>query len=76
MDVRADLARIQAPTLVVAPLADRLMLPYSSRRLAAGIPGATLVELPGAGHILNAGSRTTWLRHTRELLATIHSPTT
>ncbi|MEU7484135.1 alpha/beta hydrolase [Streptomyces sp. NPDC042319] len=76
VDVRADLARVRVPTLVVAPLADRLVLPDSSRRLAAGIPGATLVELPGAGHILDADSRATWLRHTRDLLATLHSPTT
>ncbi|WP_051871719.1 alpha/beta fold hydrolase [Streptomyces sclerotialus] len=73
VDVRADLPQVQAPTLVVAPLGDRLVLPGSSRRLADGIPDARLVELPGAGHILAAEDRVTWLRHTRELLATVAS---
>ncbi|WP_416956910.1 alpha/beta fold hydrolase [Streptomyces sp. Agncl-13] len=69
--VRPDLAKVSAPTLVVAPTGDRLVLPESSYRPAAGIPGAQLIELPGAAHILNAADRATWLRHVREFLAVL-----
>ncbi|MFF3215411.1 alpha/beta fold hydrolase [Streptomyces sp. NPDC002886] len=71
VDVRADLAEVSAPTLVVAPTGDRLVLPESSRRLAAGIRGAQLVELPGAAHVLNPSDRAAWLRHVREFLAAL-----
>ncbi|MFI5665076.1 alpha/beta fold hydrolase [Streptomyces sp. NPDC051684] len=69
VDVRADLAKVSAPTLVVAPTGDRLVLPESSYRLAAGIPGARLIELPDAAHILSPPDRATWLRHVRDFLA-------
>lgn len=71
VDVRTDLAKVSAPTLVVAPTGDRLVLPESSYRLAAGIPGARLVELPGAAHVPNAADRATWLRHVRAFLAAL-----
>lgn len=71
VDVREDLARVTVPTLVVVPTGDRLVLPDSSYRLAAGIPDAKLVELPGAAHILEESDRATWLRLVREFLATI-----
>ncbi|SEE17544.1 hypothetical protein SAMN05428945_6651 [Streptomyces sp. 2224.1] len=65
---------MSAPTLVVAPTGDRLVLPESSYRLAAGIPGAQLIELPGAAHVLSTADRATWLRHVRKFLAAL--PTT
>ncbi|WAU82872.1 alpha/beta fold hydrolase [Streptomyces sp. Qhu-G9] len=71
VDVRTDLPKVSAPTLVVAPTGDRLVLPESSYRLAAGIPGARLIELPGAAHVLNTADRATWLRHVREFLAAL-----
>ncbi|MGQ4510743.1 alpha/beta fold hydrolase [Streptomyces sp. DW26H14] len=71
VDVRAELAQVSAPTLVVAPTGDRLVLPESSYRLAAGIQGAQLIELPGAAHVLNAADRATWLRHVRAFLAAL-----
>ncbi|MFI9051565.1 alpha/beta fold hydrolase [Streptomyces sp. NPDC053427] len=71
VDVRADLGNLSAPTLVVAPTGDRMVLPESSYRLAAGIPGAKLIELPGAAHVLNEADRTTWLRHVRAFLGTL-----
>jgi pimeloyl-ACP methyl ester carboxylesterase len=73
VDVRPDLARIGVPTLVFAPTGDRLVLPDSSRRLAAGIADATLVELPGAAHILNGTDRAAWLARVREFLRALPS---
>ncbi|GAA2778534.1 alpha/beta fold hydrolase [Saccharopolyspora taberi] len=69
VDVREDLARVAVPALVVVATGDRLVLPESQRRLAAGIPGARLVELPGAAHVLGESDRATWLRHVREFLS-------
>jgi pimeloyl-ACP methyl ester carboxylesterase len=40
------------PTLVVHGLDDRLVPPEHGRELANSIPGALLVEIPGAGHLL------------------------
>jgi pimeloyl-ACP methyl ester carboxylesterase len=45
-----DLARIQAPTLVVVPLADRIVAPAAGAEIAAAIPGARYEPLPGVGH--------------------------
>lgn len=73
VDVRADLANLSAPALVFAPTGDRLVLPESSYRLAAGIADARLVELPGAAHILNERDRAIWLRHVREFLGTLRT---
>ncbi|MFD0478550.1 4-carboxymuconolactone decarboxylase [Nonomuraea thailandensis] len=50
-DLRADLAKITVPTLVVAGREDPATPPAHARELADGIPGATLVELPGAAHL-------------------------
>lgn len=50
-DLRAELAAISVPTLVVAGREDPATPPAHARELADGIPGATLVELPGAAHL-------------------------
>jgi len=50
LDIRDQLAHIQAPTLIVSPGADILKVPYYSRYMAARIPGAQIFEIPGAGH--------------------------
>jgi pimeloyl-ACP methyl ester carboxylesterase len=47
------LAEIDVPTVVVVGSADRTTPPLHSRRLAEGIPGARLVTIPDAGHLLN-----------------------
>jgi pimeloyl-ACP methyl ester carboxylesterase len=49
-DTDSRLAAIARPTLVITGDADRLVPPGNSAKLARGIPGARLVELPGAGH--------------------------
>ncbi|MFI9051072.1 alpha/beta fold hydrolase [Streptomyces sp. NPDC053427] len=50
-DLRADLPRIAAPTLIVAGRADPATPPPYARELADGIPDATLLELPRAAHL-------------------------
>lgn len=47
------LAEIGVPTAVMVGTADSTTPPTHSRRLAAGIPGARLVQVPDAGHLLN-----------------------
>jgi non-heme chloroperoxidase len=47
------LGEIAVPTVVMVGSADRTTPSSHSRRLAEGIPGARLVTVPDAGHLLN-----------------------
>ncbi|MER5351501.1 alpha/beta fold hydrolase [Kitasatospora sp. NPDC002551] len=49
-DVRAELAGVGVPTLVVSTTEDDLVAPQQHRALAQGIPGARLAELT-SGHL-------------------------
>jgi class 3 adenylate cyclase len=49
-DVRLVLASVRAPTLVIHRTGDRFVSVEHGRYLAAHIPGARLVELPGVDH--------------------------
>ena len=49
-DARARLADVAVPTLVVSARDDHLVPAYLSAQLAAGIPGATLFEMPWGAH--------------------------
>ena len=52
LDVRDLLSRVKAPTLVMH-VRDELTVPIErGRELAAGIPGARFVALPGKNHVL------------------------
>jgi pimeloyl-ACP methyl ester carboxylesterase len=53
-DVFASLPTLPHRTLVLTGDADRLIPAANSRLLAATIPGATLIVLPGAGHEFTA----------------------
>jgi pimeloyl-ACP methyl ester carboxylesterase len=53
-DTWAELPAIAAPTLVVHGDADLLIPPPNGGLLAERIPGAALVLVPGAGHMLQA----------------------
>jgi pimeloyl-ACP methyl ester carboxylesterase len=46
------LPQVDLPTVIVCGLADRTTPPRDSRRMAAAIPGARSVWVPGAGHML------------------------
>jgi 3-oxoadipate enol-lactonase len=48
MDLRRDLSRIQAPTLVLAGAQDPAVPPEQMRELAAAISGSEFVIIPGA----------------------------
>src|SRR3954471_13149039 len=50
VDLRPLLPRIANPTLVVVGTLDSATPPELARELAAGIPGATLREIPDCGH--------------------------
>lgn len=51
-DIRADLARIRAPTLVLVGEHDLLTPPSAAQTIAYGIPDAQLFIIPRAGHVL------------------------
>jgi len=53
MDLRNELPRITAPTLVIGAEQDQSTPPEQSREIAEGIPGAALVVIPDAAHIAN-----------------------
>ncbi|MDX3451557.1 3-oxoadipate enol-lactonase [Streptomyces sp. ME02-8801-2C] len=50
-DLRDRLAEIDVPTLLVAGRQDPATPPAHLREIADAVPGATLVELPGASHL-------------------------
>ena len=52
LDLTAGLPSITLPTLVIVGTADVLTPPRDARQIATLIPHASLVELPGAGHML------------------------
>lgn len=53
MDLRAELGRIQAPTLVIAGQDDPSTPPEKGEEIAAAVPGARLRVLEHARHIAN-----------------------
>jgi 3-oxoadipate enol-lactonase len=50
-DTHDRLGQISVPTLVVHGTADVMVMPANGRLLAEAIPGAELLEGPGAGHL-------------------------
>lgn len=53
LDLRGDLERIAAPTLVVSGTEDPALPPEHQRVIADGIPGAQLLTLSPAAHLAN-----------------------
>jgi pimeloyl-ACP methyl ester carboxylesterase/DNA-binding CsgD family transcriptional regulator len=68
-DVRAELERVRAPTLVVHRRADRAMPHQLGRELAAAIPGASLISVAGSAHFPWAGDARPVVRALRSVLA-------
>jgi DNA-binding winged helix-turn-helix (wHTH) protein/pimeloyl-ACP methyl ester carboxylesterase len=57
IDVRHVLPTIRVPTLVLHRVGDKCLTVDEARYLASRIPGARLVELPGADHLPFAGDQ-------------------
>jgi len=51
IDVRADLAQVRVPTVVIHRTDDRVVPVGASRYIAAHVPGARLIELVGEDHL-------------------------
>ncbi|GAA2019961.1 alpha/beta fold hydrolase [Catenulispora yoronensis] len=68
IDVRDDLARVTAPTLVVSTAGDPLVAPHLHRQLADGIPGARLAAID-TGHLPFAEQPERWLSLITDFLA-------
>jgi pimeloyl-ACP methyl ester carboxylesterase/DNA-binding CsgD family transcriptional regulator len=68
-DVRAELERVRAPTLVVHRRGDRAIPYHLGRGLAAAISGATLIPLVGSAHFPWAGDAPSVVRAMRSVLA-------
>jgi class 3 adenylate cyclase len=68
IDVRQVLPTIRVPTLVMHRTGDRMLPIEASRYLAANIPGARYVELPGADHFWFSGDADAVLNEVEEFL--------
>ena len=74
IDVREVLPTIQAPTLVMHRTHDRDVNVEEGRWIAAQIPGAKYVELPGDSHTLWAGNTDEIVDEIEEFLTGARSP--
>ena len=52
LDLTQELGKIRVPALVICGAEDKMTPPDFSRQLAAGISGATLEIIEGAGHMV------------------------
>jgi 3-oxoadipate enol-lactonase len=68
-DLHHAAAAARAPTLVIVGSEDLPTPPEDARDLAARIPGARLVELPGAGHLANLEQPEDFARAVADFLA-------
>jgi pimeloyl-ACP methyl ester carboxylesterase len=71
IDVRRILPSVRVPTLLLHPTGDRVVPVEASRYMAARIPGAKLVELPGIDHLPFADNAEHVLREIRSFLGEI-----
>ena len=75
IDVREALATIQAPTLILHRSGDRALSVDGARYMAARIPGAKLIELPGEDHLPFVGDQDAVLDEVEEFLTGVrHAP--
>jgi pimeloyl-ACP methyl ester carboxylesterase/DNA-binding CsgD family transcriptional regulator len=68
IDVSDLLGQVTAPTLVLHRREDRAIPHHAGRELAAGIPGARLVSLPGRSHFPYVGESAVVVRAILEFL--------
>ncbi|MFF4329100.1 alpha/beta fold hydrolase [Streptomyces sp. NPDC001591] len=67
VDVRADLAAVDVPTLVISTTLDQLVTPHHHRQLAEAIPGARYVEIT-TGHFPFVEQPQQWATLIRDFL--------
>jgi 3-oxoadipate enol-lactonase/4-carboxymuconolactone decarboxylase len=63
MDLRSELPKIAAPTLVIAGAKDPATPPKDGEEIASLVPGAEFVVVPNAAHILNVEQTLITNRH-------------
>ncbi|MFE4972446.1 alpha/beta fold hydrolase [Kitasatospora sp. NPDC056651] len=68
MDLRAGLARITAPTVVITGTEDKIVKPEFSQALASALPDAELHRIAGAGHMVPLEAPHHVARHTHLLV--------
>ncbi len=68
IDIRNILPTINVPTLVIHRTGDIDAMVEGARWMAAQIPGATFVELPGSDHLIWAGDQKAILDEVQEFL--------
>jgi pimeloyl-ACP methyl ester carboxylesterase len=73
IDVRDVLPSVQAPTLVIHRTGDRALAVEGGRYLAAHVPGATMVELPGDDHLPFVGAQDEILEPIERFLMTLRT---
>lgn len=69
VDLREDVSRITAPTLVITGALDLATTPEVAQGLAASIPGARCAVIAAAGHLSNVEQPEAFGRLVREFLA-------
>ena len=72
-DTIERLGRIKAPTLVLVGDSDLLIPPSNSDSLAAKIPGAKLVKIPGGSHGFNFEIPDVFNRAVLDFLASVRN---
>ncbi|MFF9091228.1 alpha/beta fold hydrolase [Streptomyces sp. NPDC014991] len=72
VDVRADLATLTVPTLVISTTLDQLVTPQHHRQLADAIPGARYAEV-AAGHLPFVEQPAEWGVLIRDFLRDCHT---
>jgi pimeloyl-ACP methyl ester carboxylesterase/DNA-binding CsgD family transcriptional regulator len=76
LDVSDRLAKVRAPTLVVHRREDRAVPYRLGRQVAAGIPGAAFVPLPGSAHFPWEGDADSVIRACRDEVSAPEPPDT
>lgn len=76
MDLRERLAAISAPTMIIAGADDPATPPLLGEALRSAIPGAELVVISGAAHLLNIERAEQVNRHLASFLGTSVAPAT
>ena len=74
IDVRAVLPAIRVPTLVMHRVDDRDVNIEEGRYVAARIPAATFLELPGSDHLIYAGNQESVLGPVEKFLNELEPP--